>query len=87
MAALPLLGGGLTMRSFRVHRVPSADVDGSEYRDVAELECRACLPEHLVEEEIFAGSFVLCHEPKVGQRIHCPDCGELSIVPKKARWS
>lgn len=75
------------MRSFRVHRIASADVDGAEYRQVAELECRSCVPESNPGDELFAGSFVLCHEPKVGHRIHCPDCGELSAVPKKARWS
>lgn len=80
------------MQSFRVRRIPRVFLqleDGAriEYAQAAELECRACLANPSDGAEVWAGVFVMCHQPMVGQVIHCPDCGEQSVVPKKPRWS
>lgn len=75
------------MLSFRVHRVRSADIEGALYMRAAELECRHCLPDRADTDETSVGVFLLCHEPKVGHEICCPDCGEISTIPKKSRWT
>jgi hypothetical protein len=70
------------MRSFRVEAATDFRTTSFFWVDCHALTCRPCEQTNGEEGSMFVPDVPV----KVGQTLHCPSCGEPSVIPKKARW-